>query len=305
LDLEKYAKKLMKLLNKRQLSAMKSIRQQYDGFLKEVLFELSLIYARLEREGTLTYAEINRFNDLQRFIKRVSAQSVLLGSANRDILLDLLENSYDLSYSFMSYAIEMETEIVLAGATPRMTEILAQVYDNPIYGLRLETALQRDRRMIVTGINGAIADGVRAGESYPMIAKRIQSEFDSSFKRALRIAHTETHRVRERASHESAINADRQGVKMIKIWRNMDDEKVRDTKKADHVKMEGQTKPETDFFISHLGQQALVPSMFGIAEQDINCRCYASRRVSHIEKQNPEKAIKRTFEDWKKIKGSV
>jgi hypothetical protein len=292
----------MNLLSKREQAAMKSIRQQYEGFLKDVLFELSLIYARLERNGTLTFPEMNRYNDLQRFIRRVSAQSVLLGSANRDILLDLLENTYDLSYSFMSYAVEMETEIILAGATPRMTEIIAQVYNNPIRGLRLEAALQNDRRMIVTSINGAIADGVKKGETYPMIAKRVQGAFDSSFKRALRIAKTETHRVREVASHESAMNADRQGVKMIKTWKNMDDEKVRETKKANHVQMEGQTRKEEEMFVSKLGYLGAAPSMFNHAADDINCRCYASRRVSHLEAVSPEKAQKRTFEDWKEFK---
>lgn len=269
--------------------------------------DLSDLYARLEQNGTLTYAEAQRYNDLNRFIQRIYAQTTLLGTSNREIVLKLLEEGYDLSYSYMSYAIEYEAGVLLAGAIPNLPAILQQVWNNPITGLRLEPAQERNRRLLVSDINAAIERGLIDGETYGGIARNIKVAFKSSMERAMVIAHTETHRVKGRAEQDSSMNAHRQGVLMIKIWRNMADEKVREGKQANHVNMEGNTVSVDQPFIMKDN-----PENFGMApgsiegpnngSQNINCRCYASRRVDRIQPQVPRQQVDATFDDWYEMK---
>jgi hypothetical protein len=291
------------------LKALKEIQKRYKATSKEVLSGLSDLFLRLEKNGKLTYADVKRFRDLDRFKMRILAQTGALGDKNKANIIKTLEETYDLSYSHMSYVVENETDILLKNKTPHLPEILAKVKDNPIKGLKLETAVERDRGLIVKGINQGIERGLINGDTYGGIAREIQTHFDSSFRRAVTIAHTETHRVREQAGHDGSMNAMDQGINMIKIWRNMGDQRVRpgrgigkkDAGNADHRNMEGQTRKEDEMFDLKPSGQTLMPGDSGIAKQDIRCRCYASRRVDSLSAPNPTKQANKTFEDWQKV----
>lgn len=298
----RYTLDLIKRVLKLEQKAHRKIHENYEVVTANIMNELSKLYEKVDKGQGLKMEDVQRFNDLQRFQSRVVAQSHLLSKKNKRVVHTLLEDTYDLSYSHMSYVVETEARKTLDNATPDLPAILKQVHDNPIYGLHLESSMEKDRQIIVRDINGAIDRGLRAGETYSGIAKRIRKVFDSSVYRSMVIARTETHRVRERAVQESAMNAHRQGIKMEKTWRNMGDERVRETKKADHVEMEGQTVPVDKPFVTSQGYQGMSPGSFMVAEMDIQCRCYSSRRIKGLEQQEPEKAGKATFEDWQKMK---
>lgn len=205
----------------------------------------------------------------------------------------------------MSYAIEKEAQVLLQGATPYMASLVTVSTANPIYGIMLTPAQQRDRALTIKGINDAINAGIKAGDTYGGIAKRIREVFDSSVKRSITIARTETHRVRNRAEQDSSMNAHNQGVKMSKTWRNMDDERVREKKKANHVKMEGQKVMVDQNFVGIAGATGPSPGNMGRPEEDINCRCFSQRKIVRIEPQVPKQAVKGTFEDWEASKKAL
>lgn len=293
------------------IAALVAIRKKYVEILKVIMADLSGMYMKLEKAGNLTYADAKRFRDLERFQRRVMVQGNVLGKNNKAIMEKLITDSYDLSYSYMSFAIQKETDLLLKNATPHLPEILDKVVKNPVYGLRLTAAQERDRALIVKGINEAVADGLKAGGTYGEIAKEIQKKFDSSYKRATLIAHTETHRVREQASHESAMNAYEQGIIMKKTWRNMGDERVRpglrsSGARANHKTLEGQTKQADEDFITWPGRKGPCPGSIeglGNSSDNIRCRCYASYRVDRLEAKAPKEAAENTekdFKTWKK-----
>lgn len=298
------------------IAALVAIRKKYVEILKAIMGDMSKMYMILEKEGSLSYADAKRHRDLDRFQRRVMVRATELGSSNKQIMDKLLDDSYQLSYSHMSYAIEKETGLMLKNATPHLPEILDKVNKNPIKGLKLTAAQERDRKLIVKGINGAISDGLKAGETYGGIARKIQKEFDSSYKRAVKIAHTETHRVRELANLEAAINSTQQGIIMQGTWRNMADERVRPNRgigkaangsagAANHVNMEGQKRIAGETFDLIPNGKTKAPGSSGIAQQDINCRCYISWKVLRLEGKAPKEAAKNTeknFKEWEKNK---
>lgn len=96
---------------------------------------------------------------------------------------------------------------------------------------------------------------------------RVEEYFSSggSVDDLIRIAETETHR----DANESALaTATKAGAK-TKTWVTMMDDKVRE----DHDYLLGQTVGINEDFYTWQGYHAPAPGMFGIPEEDINCRC--------------------------------
>lgn len=85
-----------------------------------------------------------------------------------------------------------------------------------------------------------------------------------------RIAETETHRDANAAAFETA----RQAGATLKTWHTMLDDRVRET----HDYLEGVTAPMDGEFYSFKGGSTMYPGQWGIAEEDVNCRCWLTFR---------------------------
>lgn len=81
-----------------------------------------------------------------------------------------------------------------------------------------------------------------------------------------RVADTDSHRLYVEGELDTAI-AD--GAK-VKTWHTMEDFRVRDT----HDYLEGVTVGIDDVFATYTGAETYYPGEFGIAEEDVNCRCW-------------------------------
>lgn len=84
----------------------------------------------------------------------------------------------------------------------------------------------------------------------------------------IRIAETEMHRDANESALETAIHA---GAK-TKTWVTMLDDRVRET----HDYLEGMTVDIDEEFYTYDGDHASAPGMFGLAENNVNCRCELS-----------------------------
>ncbi len=118
-----------------------------------------------------------------------------------------------------------------------------------------------------------IAEGIRAGEGVDAIADRIGSVYeDARGYRAEMIARTET---------GSAMNAanlaayDISGLVQGKEWLCVSDSDVRPSHRA----LDGTVVGIKELFVSGDGHHASAPGQFGIAEEDINCRCSCLPKV--------------------------
>lgn len=81
-----------------------------------------------------------------------------------------------------------------------------------------------------------------------------------------RVAITESHRIYNEAGYDAAVAS--KATK--KRWHTQLDDKVRDS----HDYLEGIVKGMDEPFYTFLGNKAMFPGAFGVAEEDINCRCY-------------------------------
>ena len=83
-----------------------------------------------------------------------------------------------------------------------------------------------------------------------------------------RIAETEAHR----DSNEAAYEAAKKAGATSKTWRTMEDDRVRDT----HFWLDGVSAPIDGEFYNYKGESTQFPGQWGIAEEDVNCRCWVT-----------------------------
>lgn len=296
---------LYKLLTRREQDALRQIRREYEAVVKDLVGELGNIYNRIGGDGKLSYTDIVAFREIKRFQQQATAQANRLGKYNREVIEKLLDDSYGLSYGWMSFGVEKAVEKTLENAMPGLPEMIVLNRKNLVEKLVLSAALERSRAKITVGIQDAIEKGLINGSDFKQMAADIQRVFEMDYNRALTIAETEVHRIREQASNDSAQNASRQGVEMEKVWSNVGDERVRKTSKANHREVHGQRKKLNEPFELKNNVLAQMPGASGTPYNDIRCRCYARYEVIGIKTigvADGKQALTRQFNAWKQRK---
>ena len=124
--------------------------------------------------------------------------------------------------------------------------------------------LASDQKRTLDEATNVVNDAV-AGKTW---RERMREHYESggTIADVIRIAETESHRDYTTGAFDAAKAA---GAK-FKTWHTMMDDKVRDT----HQYLEGVTIPIDDEFHSYMGGSTQAPGMWGIPEEDVNCRCW-------------------------------
>ena len=121
-----------------------------------------------------------------------------------------------------------------------------------------------------------IARGFSTGKDYASIARQISLRAGTSLARMYTIAKTEGHRVTSESEMDCMQAAKEKGADVVKEWISTLDSVTRQT----HVELDGQVRELEEYFvIPSSGAMAMYPGGFGIACEDINCRCCMNQRA--------------------------
>ncbi len=288
------------------VSTEKELIKAYKESLKEIRAILGQIYAKYARGDTLTYAEMTKYNRLVTLFDEVNAELKKLSGRTINHLIRLSGDVYEESFYRTAYAIEAgggQGGMVAINWGKLAPEVISASIQNPISGLTLSERLAANRTYIVTKIKQDVTQSLIQGESYPKMAKRIKISLDGDATKAMRVARTEGHRVSQEGRLECIDRAEDKGVDLKRVWSAALDDRTRDT----HGAMDGQVADADGYFHSPNGGKAQYPGGFGIAEEDINCRCVIrteimgfSPKVRHVrgEGEVPYK----TYDEWKKAR---
>src|SRR4051794_24634942 len=107
-DLEKYSRQLDKWHGKQLSQTENSIKLFYRKLTRTVLAEIGVLYEKYERDGQLTYAEMQKFDRLKKFIATMTQHVNTMSKMTRNSISELLSNGYVYSYQWMGWAIEKE-----------------------------------------------------------------------------------------------------------------------------------------------------------------------------------------------------
>lgn len=298
-DLEYYLAQARRIAKHREAGAEQEIRELYQTMLKDLQQFISDVYVRYARNDRLTFAELQAAGYDARFLEEIEQRLNLSTPRASRALRMLVEQTYSAAWSGMIEGVtnaSSELGTAFADSVAITPEQIRRAVENPVYGLTLKDTLEKNRRDIIYSIKQTVGVGLMNGDRYTTMARRIAKQVDGDYKKAIRIARTEAHRTREGGNRDAAIAVDTElrhgtsGLRMVKTWRTMKDERVRPQRRRkgkkgwstrmgsgpNHMLLDGQTVLADQPFDLGGGVTADAPGLSGVAGHDINCRCYVS-----------------------------
>lgn len=142
--------------------------------------------------------------------------------------------------------------------------------------------LGEDVNLLKKRVRNNISRGMAQGSSYAEIARNIEQGMIGDYSKvrggalydAYRIARTEGHRITNAATYDAQTKAKEKGADVVKQWDSTMDRRTR----KHHTELDGQLR-ELDEPFEVAGRKAMYPGGFGVASEDINCRCAILQRA--------------------------
>lgn len=272
-------------MNKRQLEVQKAAIQDE----KKIIRQLQRVYNQAAKDCQQKINNLAARQDLQ------NIQSIVYQQQYQQALKKQLEGILDMlqSNSFTD----------IAGYLQGCYEngFIGTLYDLqgqgiplilPIDQRQVVKALQTDAKLskgmyarlgedidyLKKSIRAELSRGISNGSTWFDIAHHIANGMNSPFKTALynsiRIARTEGHRIQNQAQWDSVNKAKDKGADIVKQWDATLDKRTRPT----HRRLDGQIR-ELDEPFEVNGHKAMYPGGFGVAKEDIHCRCCMLQRA--------------------------
>lgn len=290
-NLEQLQFQLLRISEHRVVGAEDEIRALYKELLKDLRGFLGETYGKYaDKDGRLYRTTLSRKRAHARFMEDVGKHLGGLSTAVIEEIYDTVRGIYQLNYDGLISAVknsatDVEVKKALREIGAVTPEVIKSGVEAPLDKLTLKKSLEKHRREIVYDIKKDITTGLMNGDRYSTVADRIKDTLQGDYSKSIRVVRTETHRVREAGIDDSA-NAileelDGSAYTLAKKWKSMSDGNVR----GDHEQLDGQTVPVDGYFQLN-GMKAKSPGGFGVAGQDINCRCIELVRLIKRDKLN-------------------
>lgn len=242
---------------------------------KELYANYKMSYRQLERDFREIYGNLDEFEG-QLSLDDWSRQ--LLNYKTASTMKDLyLSNERLIAATFNTiFEQARDNSIQSLGGTDRLIGISNAIDRNAIInksraGIDWAERLAHHNANTRYDLINITAGGIEAGDSYPTITKKLAEKFMTDYSKSYTIARTEGHRIYETTKYDTMEEVHRQ-LGLEKTWHCVGDEKVRHS----HQYLDGKTVGFDEEFVSPSGATALRPGEFGVAEDDINCRCWVS-----------------------------
>ena len=243
------------------------IVRTYARSLVDFKRHLGTLFERYEADGRLTHEAMRRYGRLNRMDEALRGLTVNLYTENTRIIAGALNTAYTSGFVGTGETINRAWgQRSLLGIIRE--EEMHRALTNDISGLSWTKRMEINREVAVSRIRETIVRGLHEGETYAQMAQRLNQALGKSNVGAIRIIRTECYRVFAEARKDRLDRL--RGVDMIKEWVTSMDERVR----SSHAAMHGVKVPYHQDFILPSGATGFGPLMFGIAAEDINCRCF-------------------------------
>ena len=234
---------------------------------REALTGINLKIAQLLGRNDANLPHVIRRIEYQRMIKeQVKAALDALHAKEYETISEYLNEAYTDAFVGSVYTMHHQ-DMPLILPIDQATAVKAVTIDSKLK-TDLYTALGVDVTRLKKSIAAEITRGIASSMLYDEIARNIKNASGISLRRAKTITRTEAGRVQEQAHYDSAQKAKSVGADVVKQWSAIRDAKTRDS----HRMLDGQIR-EVDEPFEVNGHKGMHPHDFGVAEEDINCRC--------------------------------
>ncbi|MEK5070510.1 phage minor head protein [Sporosarcina sp. FSL K6-1508] len=291
-NLNKTPEQINRALGQRIKGSDRAIAKRYAVMLNEVRAELASLYEKYEVGGVLTYAEMAKYDRLNKFTGKVNGLLKTNYADIKDTIYDVLGESYKDGFYMTAWAVETDTLSKLAYSAVS-AEVITKSIENPISGLTLNHRLEKSRSNVVYAIQEQVTLGLVQGDTYGTMASRLKGVLEGDATKAMAIVRTEAHRVSQASQFDSAVHANRNGIIMTKEWGSSKDERTR----SSHANLEGTKIPVDQDFEGKNGSGP-APGQLGHPSEDIRCRCVLYYSVESIGRPNARELEGMAFDTW-------
>lgn len=256
---------------------MEQLERSYQKALEDVKDRLRQLDERTDVENRQAVAYQKAFQQgLQKQLERILGK---LHSKTYRTVQEYLQDCYITGHTAVLYELQSDG-LRLSLPVPQDKVCQAAVNDTKLVK-PLYDSIGEDFAGLKKHITDIVSAGFASGASYGDMANQITGKMIGNYAtmrggalgRAKLIVRTEGNRIANAARLEAARTAKQQGADLVKQWDSTMDKKTR----PHHVQLDGQVR-ELDEPFEVDGRMAQAPGKFGIASEDINCRCHAYSR---------------------------
>ena len=256
---------------------MEQLERSYQKALEDVKDRLRQLDERTDKENRQAVAYQKAFQQgLQKQLERILGK---LHSKTYRTVQEYLQDCYLTGHTAVLYELQSDG-LRLSLPIPQDKVCQAAVNDTKLVK-PLYDSIGEDFAGLKKHITDIVSAGFASGASYGDMANQITGRMIGDYAtlrggalgRAKLIVRTEGNRIANAARLEAARTAKQQGADLVKQWDSTMDKKTR----PHHVQLDGQVR-ELDEPFEVDGRKAQAPGKFGIASEDINCRCHAYSR---------------------------
>lgn len=248
-------------------NVIKQIKNVYERALVAIDKKIELLSA-----NKMTQSKIYQKQYQEALKKQIEAILAMMNSEQYDVIQEYLKECYE--DAFIGTLYDLQGQGIPLMFPINQEEVAQAIQHDTKLKKPLYEALGYNVEQLKKTIASEISRGIASSMMYAEIARNIRQYGGVSMSKALTIARTEGHRITEQARDKARHRAKEAGADVVKQWDSTLDSRTRPT----HQKLDGQIRGlEEPFEVN--GHKAQYPGGFGIAKEDINCRCVALQRA--------------------------
>lgn len=292
----KYQLEIEKLLQASERNVSKELYQMYKGLADDISKEI--IALQKEIDETDKFSKKLQKERLEAIRNQMDRKIRIVEQDQKSSIWSFLRYNGDTAYNSLFYEFEMSNKIPLAFSllTDKQLNV---IINTPVASRKLSTRLKGNASKMKKNLNRVLVQGFGKGLSSQKMARQIADIGGAEYRRAMNIARTEAGRVTGVTRQQSQNHAKELGVYVKKGWVSTLDGKTR----HNHRELDGQVREVEEYFEIN-GRRALQPHMFGVASEDVNCRCISISVIDGYEpslrrdNESHEVIDYKNYNDW-------
>jgi len=262
-----FEKEVEGILLREEKQALKALEKLYIKSLRDIKKEVLKLQQR-EQTQSVQYQLQYRLEALRQIEGIVNE----LHNGTYDTIYDFVTQTYESSVIGANYSLNKQGIPIMTPINP--AEVVS-VATRPIEGWTMAQRIGRDMNAFKQAVGTEVIKGINQRLSYIEVAKNLSRVTGESLNSAYRIARTEGGRAQSEGKMYVASDFKSKGADIVKQWNSMLDAKTRPT----HQVLDQQVREIEDEFESPSGARGMAPRLFGVASEDINCRCSSNNRA--------------------------
>ncbi len=271
-------KELIQLQLDNEKEVLERLKQIYREAVDDIDINIAVLFGR-SRDGNLQ-SVIYQVDYQKAIRKQISAILDKLNTEQFSTISEYLTECYE--NGFVGTLYDLQGQGIPLIIPIDQEEVVKAILHDTKLSKPLYDSLGEDVTYLKKQIQNTLSRGIAQGSSYADIAKKLTLEMVGDYSKmrggalskAYTIARTEGHRIQSEAAFNAQVKAKENGAEVFKQWDAALDKRTRPR----HAQLDGQLREVDDPF-EVAGRKAMFPGGFGVAAEDINCRCALLQRA--------------------------